>query len=93
MTAGVSIIVERREDVLTVPNRAVRANGRQRVVEVLYQGQIIQVPVTLGMSNDTMTKVVSGLKEGDQVVVRGVTTTQGAPRGTGGFFMMPGGRQ
>ncbi len=83
MTAGVSIIVERREDVLMVPNRTVRAAGRQRAVEVLYQGQVIQVPVTLGMSNDTMTEVVNGLKEGDQVVLRG-TTTQVTPRG--GFF-------
>jgi HlyD family secretion protein len=86
MTAGVSIVVERREDVLVVPNRAVRTVGRQRVVEVLYQGQVIQVPVTLGMSNETMTEVVSGLKEGDQVVVSGATTTQAATRGVGGFF-------
>ncbi|MFQ5854368.1 MAG: efflux RND transporter periplasmic adaptor subunit [Anaerolineae bacterium] len=89
MTAGVSIEVERREDVLLVPNRAVRAAaGRQRVVEVLYQGQVIQAPVTLGMSNDTMTEVLSGLKEGDLVVLRGANTTQVAPRGpgAGGFF-------
>ena len=93
MTAGVSIVVERREDVLMVPNRAVRSTGRQRVVEVLYQDQVIQAPVTLGMSNDTMTEVVSGLKEGDQVVLRGATTTQVTPRGPGGgFFGGVGGR-
>lgn len=88
MTAGVSIVVERRENVLLVPNRAIRAAGRQRVVEVLRQGQVIQVPVSLGMSNDTMTEVLSGLEEGDRVVLRGATTTQVLPRGpgTGGFF-------
>ncbi|MFQ5593474.1 MAG: efflux RND transporter periplasmic adaptor subunit [Anaerolineae bacterium] len=93
MTAGVSIVVERREDVLTVPNRAVRSAGRQRVVEVLYQEQVIQAPVTLGMSNDTLTEVISGLKEGDQVVLRGATTTQVTPRGPGAGFFGGGGRR
>lgn len=88
MTAGVSIIVEQREEVLLIPNRAVRAAGGQRVVEVLYQGQVFEAPVTLGISNESSTEIVSGLREGDAVVLRSTTTTQAAPRGgeRGGFF-------
>ena len=35
MTANVQIIVERRENVLLVPNRAVRTQGRNRSVDLL----------------------------------------------------------
>jgi hypothetical protein len=42
----------------------------------------MQVPVQTGLSNDTLTEVTSGLKEGDTVVLNTTTTQQ--PRG-GGF--------
>lgn len=86
MTAGVSIIVDRRDDVLLIPNRAVRAAGPQRVVEVLYQEQVFEAPVTLGISNESSTEIVNGLKEGDAVVLRSTATTQATPRGAGGGF-------
>ncbi|GIK37120.1 MAG: RND transporter [Chloroflexota bacterium] len=87
MTAGVNIIVERRENVLLVPNRAVRAAGGQRVVEVLFQEQVFEAPVSLGISNETSTEVVGGLKEGDLVVLRTAAPTQAPSNvGRGGFF-------
>jgi macrolide-specific efflux system membrane fusion protein len=60
---------------------------------VLYQGQLIDVPVTLGLSGDTQSEVLSGLQEGDQVVVGQTTTTaRGVPGvgvpGAGGPVMM-----
>jgi len=95
MTASVSIVVERRDSVLMVPNRAVRTSGRQRSVEVLVDGQPTEVPVTLGVSNDSYTEVASGLKEGDVVVLRTTTTSsQGQLGGVGRMFGggMPVGR-
>lgn len=95
MTASLTILVDERANVLQVPNRAVRSYGNNRghYVEVLFEGQTIQVPVTIGMSNDSMTEIVSeGLREGDQVVVSAVTTSQttfgpGMGGGMGGFFI------
>jgi HlyD family secretion protein len=88
MTANVNIVVDERQNALTVPNRAVRTQGRQRFVTVMYEGQLIQTPVQIGLSNDSMTEITGGLKEGDEVVVNNTTTAQ--PRGMpGGGFMIP----
>lgn len=85
MNASASIILAHRENVLLVPNRAVRSSGnRGRTATVLYQGQLIDVPVTLGLSGDTQSEVVDGLREGDVVLVSQTTTTGGGP-GAGGF--------
>lgn len=82
MTANVNIIVTQREDVLTVPNRAIRTVGKQKTVTVLFEGQQIQTPVQVGLSGDSATEIVSGLREGDVVVV-GTTTTK--PTSSGGM--------
>jgi len=85
MNASASIILEHRENVLLVPNRAVRSTGnRARTVTVLYQGQLIDVPVTLGLSGEMQSEVVDGLREGDVVLVSQTTTAGGVP-GAGGF--------
>jgi len=83
MTASVRIMIDQRENVLLVSNRAVTTSGRQRTVQVLVQGQTTEVPVTLGATNDTTSEAVSGLNEGDVVVLRAAgTSTQ-----SGGRFM------
>jgi HlyD family secretion protein len=95
MTASPSIIVEERDNVLMVPNRAVRSQGRQKIVTVLFEGQQMQVPVQTGLANDTMTEIKSGLNEGDEVVLTATTamTSQNRPGGAGfggpGFFGRP----
>jgi len=94
MTANVTIIVEQRDNVLLVPNRAVKLSGKQKIVTVLKDGKPTPVNVTLGMSGDTQSEVTSGLSEGDVVVVQQTTTTTsggGGFGGPGGGFGGPGG--
>lgn len=86
MTANLAVAVDSRNNVLLVPTRAVRSQGNQKTVTVLFKGQNIQVPVTTGLSNDTQVEVTSGLQEGD-VLVMNQTTTTGSGRGVG----IPGG--
>jgi HlyD family secretion protein len=70
MTVAVSIEVSRLEDVLLVPNRAVRSIDGTRIVYVLKDGNLTQVDITLGSSNDTISEVAEGdLREGDLVVL------------------------
>jgi HlyD family secretion protein len=77
MTAAVSIIVQRHENVLVVANRAIHVSSGQRTVTVLYQGQTISVPITLGLVGDTTSEVAEGaLKEGDVVVLSSSSTSQ-----------------
>jgi RND family efflux transporter MFP subunit len=88
MTANLAVVVDRRENVLLLPTRAVRSQGTQKIVTVAYKGQNIQVPVQTGLSNDTSIEITSGLQEGDQVLLNQTTTTSGT-RGLGGgaFFV------
>ena len=91
MTAAVSIITQRKPNVLIVPNRAIRVQGNQRYVTVMSEGNQVQVNVTVGLVNDTSSEITSdSLKEGDEVVVtaQSTTTTNSGGRGIfggGGF--------
>lgn len=89
MTAEARIVVEERQGVLLVPTRAVRPEGSGYVAEVLRDGQVVTVPVRLGAASETMSEVLEGLSEGDEVVVRAVDNATG---GQPTFFGMPGGR-
>jgi len=70
MTAAVNIIVNEINDVLYVPNRAVRLMEDKRVVFTLENGELVEIPVEFGASSDTNSEIVSGdLKEGDLIVL------------------------
>lgn len=90
MTVAVQIEVAHLEDVLLVPNRAVRTVDGSRVVYLSVNGSLQPVEIELGSSNDTMSEVVSGdLKEGDVVVLNPPTmffNGSGGGMGGGGFF-------
>ena len=63
--------------------------GTRGVVVVLRNGKLVPVAIITGLSNGQFTEVISGLREGDQVVVgqTGGTTTppsSGGPGGGGG---------
>ncbi|GAG13500.1 unnamed protein product, partial [marine sediment metagenome] len=69
MTAAIEIVVKQKEDVLLVPNRALRRDQEGKHVEVLRGNVPTRVYITTGLSNDDYTEVISGLKEGDEIVV------------------------
>jgi HlyD family secretion protein len=70
MTAAVNIVVDELDDVLLVPNRAVRVDDGERFVYMLVDGQLERVPIQLGASSDRYSAVVSGdLDAGDEVVL------------------------
>lgn len=70
MTAAVNIVVNQLEDVLLVPNRAVRINDGKRVVYILGEGGPTPVEIELGASSDIMSQVVGGdLQVGDLIVL------------------------
>lgn len=70
MTAAVNILVDQRQGVLLVPNRAVHTSNGQRVVYVLRKKLAEQVTIELGSSSDTHSEVLTGdLKENDLVIL------------------------
>jgi len=85
MSANMFIITERRQGVLVAPNRAVRSQGRERVVAVLKEGGLEWVTVETGAYNDTMTEIVSGLEEGQEIVANPPNPASQIPGGVGGM--------
>lgn len=70
-TAQARVLTNQVEDVLTVPNSAVRKRGDQSSVTVVdADGVEQQVRFQAGLVGDDRTQVISGLKEGQQVVLR-----------------------
>lgn len=93
MTTNANIVYAQRDNVLIVPNRAIKTQGRNRVVDaVLPDGTTETRVIRIGMSNDQSTEVTDGLAEGEQVVIpstRTATTSGGGIPGVGGG-MPPG---
>lgn len=73
MSVSAAIITDVKQNVVLVPNSAVKSNGNSQYVEILVNGAPQSKNVETGLSNDTMTEIVSGLKEGDQVVTQTIT--------------------
>jgi len=91
MSINADIQAEVHQDVLTVPSSAVKTTNGQSFVQVFetqitaaaaesVQGVVssvapVSVPVEIGISDDSNVEIVSGLTEGEQVVVRTTTGT------------------
>lgn len=81
MTAEVSIILDKAENVLTVPSSAL-TKGADGYTVKLYDaadGTTTVVPVEVGLNNKIRAEIKSGLAEGDMVVTGTAVT---APRAT-----------
>jgi HlyD family secretion protein len=74
MTANAEILLDEHKGVLTVPESAVMYDGQKNaLVEVPDKTQKEgkrKVQVKIGLSNGNLTEIVSGLKEGQQVVLQ-----------------------
>lgn len=106
MTVNASITTEMKTNVLAVPSVAVKTQGSRSYVQILTgvdagdeggQGVVsedlpIQQIIETGISNDTLVEIVSGLNEGDLVVVR-TTNASGAQASAAApsLFGSPGG--
>lgn len=90
MSVSAAIITNVKTDVLTVPNSALKTQGNNSYVEMFDQalpaptdgnpGSVSptlprQQTVEIGLSNDTDSEIITGLKEGDQIVTRTIVPT------------------
>ena len=91
MSVSAAVITDVKTDVLTVPNSAVKSqNGGSFYVEMPIQQDVLQAQaaqgvalnastrrqaVEIGIASDSLTEVVSGLKEGDQVIARTINNS------------------
>jgi HlyD family secretion protein len=71
MFARGEIVVGVRRGVLQIPEQAVMTATSGSFVFVVRDGRAIHQPVTLGTHHDGLVEVVSGLADGDKVVIQG----------------------
>jgi multidrug efflux pump subunit AcrA (membrane-fusion protein) len=69
MTIDGDIITNERKDVLTVPNSAVVLYKGEKTVRVIKGNSIDYLPVKIGIKGETLTEIVEGVKEGQQIIV------------------------
>lgn len=89
LSVTVRIITQQRRDVLLVPNQAITSRGGVPVVETLLDGTIVPREIDIGISDWQYTEVLSGLSEGEEVVVGRKDSGDSAaqqPQGGFGFF-------
>lgn len=68
MTVNATIYLNKRENVLAVPNKAIKREGGRKVVQVIENGKPALRTVKTGWKDSSHTEVLEGLREGDVVV-------------------------
>lgn len=69
MSGNGQIITESRADVVAVPPRAIQRKGADQVVQIRSEDAVVDQIVVTGLSDTTNVEVLSGLVEGDTIVV------------------------
>lgn len=75
MAATANIILATKTDVLVIPTAAISSQNGENLVKVVKDGNQTEIPVEIGLASDTETEIISGLTEGEGVIV-GTTSGQ-----------------
>ncbi len=106
MSSNLEIALEKHEDVLYVPNVVIRTRGDEQYVTKMVDGTPTEVAVKTGLVASDRTEIISGLREGDEIVTQSFTAADGqsqrgsfggggfgGPVGGGNFSRFGGGRR
>jgi HlyD family secretion protein len=92
MTSEVEIVTAQRDQALLIPNQAVRVEDGKQVVYLMQpDGSTKPVEVSLGVSSDAYSELLTGNLQAGDVVVLNPTSTTGSTTATRRGFMMFGG--
>lgn len=70
MTANVSVFTGKRDNVLAIPERAVLDKDNKKIIRILENDVLKEVPVKTGLrGDDGYIEITSGAKNGEEVVV------------------------
>ncbi len=76
MSVSVEIITDIKQDVLLVPNSAIKSQNSTQYVEVMGADNIVHSQeIEAGISNDTNTEITEGIAEGDKIVTQTVSSS------------------
>lgn len=66
-SADIEVILDSHDHVLRIPTQAIRQNNRVWLIDT--GNRLVEQPIETGLANWSYTEVVSGLNEGDRVLV------------------------
>ena len=69
MTANVTVYLEARKGVLTIPLSAIKRERGERFVTVLQNEQPVSRKVKTGWTSNGLIEIISGLKEGETIII------------------------
>lgn len=71
MLAKVNIEVEKKDNVLTLPNKAIVTENGINYIYSVKNNKIVKTPSKVGLSNDTTCEIQEGINAGDDIVLEG----------------------
>ncbi|OGI57528.1 hypothetical protein A3B85_01855 [Candidatus Nomurabacteria bacterium RIFCSPHIGHO2_02_FULL_37_13] len=107
MSVSAVIITDMKQNVLIVQNSAIKSKDDANYVEMFDQSlpsptagligsisKIIpdRIPVEVGLSNDSRTEIISGIQEGDEIIIRTILPTTATTIATPSLFGSPANR-
>lgn len=76
MSLSTEIITSAKQNILVVPSSAIKQNSDMSYVQILSANIASAISVQIGLSNDTMTEILDGLKQGDIIVTQTINQNQ-----------------
>ncbi len=70
MNGDLEIIISEEKEVITIPNEAIKERGEKKFVKIIEDYQIKEVEIKTGLTNESKTQVIQGLKEGTILIIR-----------------------
>jgi len=71
MFSRIEVTLLEKPGTLSVPRQALVEEGEKRSVFIVEGNQALQRPILTGIEQDQWVEVVEGLREGDQVIIKG----------------------
>lgn len=89
MSVSADILTGEKQEVIIVPNSALKNEGSNYFVETLASGSPKRKPVKIGIANNINTEITEGLQAGDKIITQTIdpnaTAATSSNRGFGGF--------
>jgi RND family efflux transporter MFP subunit len=76
MFVSVDVVLNSQNDVLIIPTPAITFNNNKNIVYRIKNNQAFPVEINTGISNQNNTEVISGLSQGDMIVIMGMNNLQ-----------------
>ncbi|WP_088227244.1 efflux RND transporter periplasmic adaptor subunit [Desulfosporosinus sp. FKB] len=71
MYATVVLPAQQKDNILTVPNGAISIEDGVSYIYAVVNNTVDKIPVQVGISNDKISEIISGLKPGENVITEG----------------------